>query len=115
MVTIKEVSDFPMIQRSRANEDLMQIIESLHESAASGKVFAIENVEPGNAYNSMQQRVRTQAKKNGYRVAISFDKANCTLYFKAAIPASKRVTTKELQEEAMAEEVEKSSRSRSSK
>lgn len=103
---IKEVQDFPMIQRSRANDDLAMIINCLHESSSTGKVFSIENVEAGNAYNSMQQRIRTQAKKFGYRVAISFDKTNSVLYFKAALPASRKVSTKELQEEQMNVDVE---------
>lgn len=115
---IQEVSEFPVIQRSRSNEDLTKIINSLHESAATGKVYSIQNVEPGNAYNSMQQRIRTQSKKYGYRVAISFDKTNNVLYFKAALPASRKVSTKEMQEAEMQQEVEEaptSTKSRSSK
>jgi hypothetical protein len=115
-LTIKEVNDFPSIQRSRANDDLMQIINCLHSSASTGKVYSIENVEAGNAYNSMQQRIRTQAKKHGYRVAISFDKTNSVLYFKAALPASRKVSTKELQEAEMQADVEAApTKSRSSK
>jgi hypothetical protein len=113
---IQEVTDFPVIQRSRSNEDLIKIINCLHESAATGKVYSIQNVEPGNAYNSMQQRIRTQSKKHGYRVAISFDKTNNVLYFKAALPASRKVSTKELQEAEMDQEVQAATpKSRSSK
>lgn len=103
---IQEVSEFPVIHRTRSNEDLNKIVDSLHESASTGKVYSIQNVEPGNAYNSMQQRIRTQSKKYGYRVAISFDKVNCVMYFKAALPASRKVSTKELQEAEMESEVQ---------
>lgn len=81
---IKPVDSFPKITRSRASEELIAIIDTLKESAATGQVFSIENVEAGNQYNSMQQRIRTQAKKFGLKVMISYDKENTTLYYKAA-------------------------------
>lgn len=42
----------------------------------------IEGVTAGNSYNSMQQRIRTQAKKLNLRVKISHDKNTNELYFK---------------------------------
>lgn len=115
---IKPVNSFPTITRSRASEDLLQIIDSLNESAASGQIFSIENVEAGNEYNSMQQRIRTQAKKHGLKVMISFDKNEKTLYYKATRAGIEKVArqTVEIDEtEIESNETAKASRTRSSK
>jgi len=96
---IKPVDSFPTITRSRASEALKQIIDTLIESAEKGQVFSIENVEAGNVYNSMQQRIRTQAKKHNLKVMISFDKDNSTLYYKATRAGNVVVATAEVAEE----------------
>lgn len=55
----------------------------MKDSAEKGERYCIEGVEPGNAYNSMQQRIRAQAKKLNYKVIIRYDRDNGALYFKA--------------------------------
>jgi len=90
-INIKPVDSFPTIARSRASAELQQIIDSLVMSANTGQIFSIENIEAGNAYNSMQQRIRTQAKKHNLKVMISFDKSNNTLYYKASSAFKEKV------------------------
>ena len=90
---IKPVDSFPKITRSRASEELIAIIDTLKESATQGQIFSIENVEAGNQYNSMQQRIRTQAKKLGLKVMITFDKENSVLYYKATSAGNAKVPT----------------------
>ena len=80
---IKETSNFPVICRSgRTSEELKNIIETLLLSSKNGKPYSINNIEFGNKYNSMQQRIRAQAKKLNLNVQIHFDKNNSTLYFR---------------------------------
>lgn len=84
MINIKETQEFPATTRTgRVSAELQQIIDCLLNSANSDKSFVIEGVTAGNSYNSMQQRIRTQAKKLGLRVKITHDKANNELFFKA--------------------------------
>lgn len=80
---MNKVDSFPEITRAgRQSEDLQAIINALHESVNSGQRFSL-SVEPGNAYNSMQQRIRAQAKKFGYKIVIRYDSAKKELFFKA--------------------------------
>ena len=81
---IKEVDTFPKSTRSgRVSEELQQIINSLMESSKTGKTFVISNVEFGKKFNSLQQRIRTQAKKMDLKVMIHFNKETSELYYKS--------------------------------
>jgi hypothetical protein len=89
---IKEVDVFPKSTRSgRISEELQQIINSLTESSKSGKTFVISNVEQGKKFNSLQQRIRTQAKKMDIKVMIHFDKSTGELYYKC--PSQEKAMT----------------------
>lgn len=80
---IQEATNFPEISRSgRTSAELQQIIDTLVLSSENGKPYTIENVEAGKKYNSLQQRIRAQAKKLNLRVQIHFDARNNTLYFR---------------------------------
>lgn len=82
-IKMNKVESFPEITRAgRQSEDLQAIVNALHESVNSGQKFSL-SVEPGNPYNSMQQRIRAQAKKFGYKIIIRYDSATKTLFFKA--------------------------------
>lgn len=82
-IKMNKVDSFPEITRAgRQSEDLQAIVNALHESVNSGQKFSL-NVEPGNPYNSMQQRIRAQAKKFGYKIIIRYDSVTKTLFFKA--------------------------------
>jgi hypothetical protein len=89
-INMTKVEKFPEISRvGRVSEELQSIINNLHESAKTSQSFRIDNVIPGNAYNSMQQRIRAQAKKFGYRVMIRFKAEEKALYFRASKPNEK--------------------------
>lgn len=80
---IQQASHFPEISRSgRTSEELQRIIDCLVLSSESGTPFTIESVEAGKKYNSLQQRIRAQAKKLNLRVQIHFDAKTNTLYFR---------------------------------
>lgn len=84
MFNIEKVDSFPEIARSgRASEELQSIIDSLKSSAANGERYCISGVNKGNAFNSMQQRIRAQAKKMNLKIMIRFDAGESKLYFKA--------------------------------
>ena len=84
MFNIEKVDHFPEITRNgRASAELQMIIDALRASAENSERFCITGIEPGNAYNSMQQRIRTQAKKLDLKVAIRFDALEQRLYFRA--------------------------------
>lgn len=84
MFSIEKVESFPEITRSgRTSQELQMIIDSLKASAQNGERYCISNVTAGNAYNSMQQRIRAQAKKLNVKVMIRFDAESEKLYFKA--------------------------------
>ena len=69
MISINKVDNFPELTRSgRVNTELQEIISALIESANTGSKFALSGVEPGKAYNSMQQRIRAQSKKLNFKV-----------------------------------------------
>jgi len=92
---MNKVEDFPEITRSgKQSEDLQAIVSALHESASSGQKFSLF-VEPGNAYNSMQQRIRAQAKKFGYKIIIRYDSVKKELFFKANRGGNAFVTVNE--------------------
>ena len=98
---IKAVDSFPEITRTgRTSEELKMIINSLMESGKSNQVFSIEGIEAGKKFNSLQQRIRSQAKKLNLRVTIHFDSNTSTLFFKVPaetkIVAEKSVSTKEV-------------------
>lgn len=81
---IQKVEKFPEISRSgRVSEELQLIIDALNQSASNNEKFCIQGVTKGKAYNSMQQRIRAQAKKLGYAIVIRFDAEESSLYFKA--------------------------------
>ena len=80
---IKEASSFPVISRSgRTSAELQMIIETLTMSSKTGTPFSITAIEAGKKYNSMQQRIRAQARKLNLNVEIHYDKTNETLYFR---------------------------------
>ena len=82
-INIQKVDNFPEISRSgRVSDELQMIIDALHEAAKTGDKFCIGNVEKGKAYNSMQQRIRAQAKKLGYSIVIRFDAEESKLFFR---------------------------------
>jgi hypothetical protein len=84
MVNLSKVDNFPELTRSgRVSEELQAIIDALIESANTGDRFALTGVKAGKAYNSMQQRIRAQAKNLNLKVVIRFDAENEKLYFKA--------------------------------
>jgi hypothetical protein len=84
MFSIEKVESFPEITRSgRTSQELQMIIDSLKTSAENGERYCISNVTAGNAYNSMQQRIRAQAKKLNLKIMIRFDAESEKLYFKA--------------------------------
>ena len=85
-ISIQKVDNFPEISRSgRVSEELQMIIEALNDSVKTGDKFCIKGVEKGKAYNSMQQRIRAQAKKLGYNIVIRFDAIEGSLFFKASL------------------------------
>jgi hypothetical protein len=95
-IKMNKVDNFPEITRAgRQSEDLQTIINALHESVNTGQRFSL-SVEPGNAYNSMQQRIRAQAKKFGYKIMIRYESSSKTLYFKANRGGNVSVQTNEL-------------------
>jgi hypothetical protein len=49
-------------------------------------------VEKGKAYNSMQQRIRAQAKKLNYNIVIRFDAETQSLFFKASTASTIKTT-----------------------
>lgn len=80
---ITSVDSFPQITRTgRTSAELQQIVDSLIESSKTGKTFMISNVEQGKKFNSLQQRIRTQAKKLDLKVMIHFIKTEGNLYYK---------------------------------
>jgi hypothetical protein len=98
---IKAVDSFPEITRTgRTSEELKMIINSLEMSSKTGTVFSIEAVEAGKKFNSLQQRIRSQAKKLNLRVTIHFDSNANTLFFKASseakVPSEKSVSAKDV-------------------
>lgn len=83
---ITSVDNFPQITRSgRTSAELQQIIDSLIESSKTGKIFMISNVEQGKKFNSLQQRIRAQAKKLDIKVTIHFEKNDGKLYYKSPV------------------------------
>ena len=85
MTTLKmnKVDTLPEIARAgRKSEELNMIIAALNESAKDGNSVRIDGIKAGNAYNSMQQRIRAQARKLNLNVEIHYDKKNETLYFR---------------------------------
>ena len=94
MINLSKVDNFPELSRSgRVSNELQQIINALHESANNGDRFALTGIEPGKAYNSMQQRIRAQAKKLNFKVVIRFDANEKKLYFKATSENANTQTT----------------------
>jgi len=94
MINLSKVDTFPELTRSgRVSEELQAIINALNESANNGERFALSGVEAGKAYNSMQQRIRAQAKKLNYKVIILFDATAQKLYFQATRVSNNVVNT----------------------
>ena len=81
---IKEAMNFPVISRTgRTSAELQMIIDTLVLSSKTGSPFSITSIEAGKKYNSMQQRIRAQAKKLGFKIVIRFDSTSKSLFFKA--------------------------------
>lgn len=88
-INIQKVDNFPEISRSgRVSDELQMIIDALNESVKTGDKFCINGVEKGKPYNSMQQRIRAQAKKLGYNIVIRFDADASQLFFKATVASN---------------------------
>jgi hypothetical protein len=95
MFQVNKVDSLPEISRAgRKSEELNAIIDALKQSVKNNTVFNIVGIKPGNAYNSMQQRIRAQAKKLGYKIVIRFDSVNEALFFQASEVGSDKGTTK---------------------
>jgi len=95
MINLSKVDSFPELTRSgRVSEELQQIINALVSSSENGDRFALTGIEAGKAYNSMQQRIRAQAKKLNLKVVIRFDASEQKLYFKATSNGSTTNTVK---------------------
>lgn len=93
-MNIKKVDTFPEITRTgRTSAELQMIIDSLLASAKNGDIFSILNVEEGKKFNSLQQRIRAQAKKLNLKVTIHYDRNTSSLFFKVPTPAAKKVAT----------------------
>lgn len=85
MLNITKVDNFPELTRSgRVSGELQGIINALLDSANLGDRFALSGIEPGKAYNSMQQRIRSQAKKLNLKIVIRYDADDLKLYFRAS-------------------------------
>ena len=85
MFNLAKVDTFPELTRSgRVSNELNQIIEALVASAENDDKFALTGITAGKAYNSMQQRIRAQARKMDFKVVIRFDAQEEKLYFKAS-------------------------------
>lgn len=85
MINLNKVDTFPELTRSgRVSGELQKLIDALVDSANNGSRFCLDGVEQGKAYNSMQQRIRAQAKKLNFKVIIRFDAEASRLYFKAS-------------------------------
>jgi len=99
MFSISKVDHFPEITRQgRTSEELQAIINALEDSASKGERFCIGGIDSGNAYNSMQQRIRAQAKKLNLKVTIRYDKDQANLYFKASRMGLDKVPTESVEE-----------------
>jgi len=82
-ISIQNVDSFPQITRSgRTSAELQSIIDSLIDSSKTGAVKMIANVEPGKKFNSLQQRIRAQAKKLDMKVTIHFDRNENKLFYR---------------------------------
>jgi hypothetical protein len=91
--TLNKVDKLPEISRAgRKSEELNMIIDALKQSVNSNAVFNITGIKAGNAYNSMQQRIRAQAKKLGYKIVIRFDSVNEVLFFQATGTPTEKIT-----------------------
>jgi uncharacterized protein (UPF0303 family) len=96
-INIEKVDNFPEISRSgRVSEELQMIIEALKMSVKTGDKFCIKDIQKGKAYNSMQQRIRAQAKKLGYNIIIRFDASDNTLFFKASAGEENSVNSNDI-------------------
>ena len=96
---IKQADKFPVISRTgRTSAELQMIIDTLVMSGKTGSPFSIVNIEAGKKYNSMQQRIRAQAKKLGLDVEIHFDKANVngSEFENTETPITKTVKAKDI-------------------
>ena len=92
---ISKVDSLPEISRSgRKSEELNMIIDALKQSANTNAVFSLTGIKAGNAYNSMQQRIRAQAKKLGFKIVIRFDSVNEVLFFQATAQNSETPSVK---------------------
>ena len=94
MINLAKTDVFPEVTRSgRVSEELNQIIDALNMSSNTGDRFVLTGIQAGKAYNSMQQRIRAQAKRLNLKVIIRFDSAEEKLYFKASSESNESVKT----------------------
>ena len=77
---IKKVDTFPEITRTGRTSAELQMISIL-------------NIEEGKKFNTMQQRIRAQAKKLDYKVMIHFSRTESALYFKVIPAGTKKSET----------------------
>jgi RNase H-fold protein (predicted Holliday junction resolvase) len=90
---IQKASNFPVISRGgRTSAELQQIIDCLVQSSENGQAYSIVGIPMGKKYNSMQQRIRAQAKKLNLQVQIHFSKQDETLYFRVPQASDSEVT-----------------------
>lgn len=95
MIDITKTDSFPELTRTgRVSEELQKIIDALIESSNTGDRFVLTGIQSGKAYNSMQQRIRAQAKRLNLKVIIRFDANEEKLYFKAASIGSNKTVAK---------------------
>lgn len=93
-MSIKKVDTFPEITRTgRTSAELQMIIDSLVTSSKNGEAFQIENVQEGKKFNSLQQRIRAQAKKLNLKVTIHYDRKTTSLFFKVQTDTNKKPAT----------------------
>lgn len=95
MIDIAKTDSFPELTRTgRVSEELQKIINALVESSNTGDRFVLTGVKAGKEYNSMQQRIRAQAKRLDLKVIIRFDASEEKLYFKSTSNGSAKTTVK---------------------
>lgn len=95
MIDIAKTDSFPELTRTgRVSEELQKIINALVESSNTGDRFVLTGVKAGKEYNSMQQRIRAQAKRLNLKVIIRFDASEEKLYFKSSNASNEKVDVK---------------------
>ena len=68
------------------------IIDALHASSRNEQAFSIPSIRDAKECNTLQQRIRNEAKKLNYKVMIHFNKDEGALYFKVS-PRTEELNT----------------------